>query len=194
MLKGVFGGHADTILSSIRKVVKAEISKQEGGAHFPLAAIKEEFKGNPAKSLSFDDEFIEGLLNTQKDASDCYAILSLIYSHFNFTVQPFHKDHLHPASYFRHLKKSDFNSEEDYQFYSNPENWNGVANLQLLNGSLNQSKLDTPLQEWVRKNKIDISGQLIPNISLEPSEFRAFITERRSMLKNILKSKMDATK
>lgn len=191
ILKGVFGGHADTTLTSLRKVIREMIDSAKGAPKFPYNAIKEVFKADPAKNLSFDDEFIDGLLKVQKDSPDCYSILSLIYSHLNFTVQPFHKDHLHPQKYFENLKKTDFSSEDDYVFYTDPENWNSVANLQLLNAALNQSKLATPLKEWVRKNKIDKSLQLIPDVSLETSDFRGFIDSRRRLLKDILKSKLE---
>jgi len=152
LLKGVFGSQSDSVLSTLRKTIKAELSDTSKTPVFPLDKIKDEFKSDPAKNLSFDDELIEGILTTQKDSPDCYSILSLLYSHLNYGNQDYHKDHLHPASYFRKLKKEDFPTEEDFSFYSDPSNWNSVANLQLLNGTLNQSKLDTPLEDWVNIN------------------------------------------
>jgi uncharacterized protein with ParB-like and HNH nuclease domain len=189
LLKGVFGSQSDSVLMGIRKAIKTELADTTKLPAFPLDRIREEFKGNPVKNLSFDDEFINGLLTTQKDASDCFAILSLMYSHLNFGNQDYHKDHLHPASYFSNHKPSDYKTTDDYAFYSDAINWNGIANLQLLNGTLNQSKLDSPLKEWVRKNNIDIVNQLIPNVSLDIVDFRTFLTERKALLKKQL-SKM----
>ena len=154
LLKGVFGGQSDSVLSGIRKTIKAELEGSNKTSLFPIEKIKEEFKANPSKNLSFDDEFIQGLLTTQKDASDCFIILSLIYSHFNFGNQEYHKDHLHPESYFKKCKRTDFSDEEEFQFYTSPTNWNSILNLQLLNGTLNLSKLDTPLEQWVIKNNV----------------------------------------
>ena len=57
---------------------------------------------------------LEGLLITQKDAPDCFAILSLIYSHLNFGNQDYHKDHLHPASYFYGIKRAYFQTDDDF--------------------------------------------------------------------------------
>jgi hypothetical protein len=62
-----------------------------------------------------------------------------------------------------------------------------IANLQLLNGRLNQSKLATPLKEWVEANNIDRTNQLIPEGSLDIGDFRNFIINRRELLKNHIK-------
>jgi hypothetical protein len=186
ILKGVFGGQSDTVLTGIRKAIRAELADTTKRPLFPLERIKDEFKGNPAKNLSFDDEFINGLLSTQKDAPDCFAILSLMYSHLNFGNQDYHKDHLHPASYFANHKRSNYQTDEEFTFYSDPVNWNGIANLQLLNGTLNQSKLDSSLKDWVQNNNIDLVNQLIPNVSLDIKDFKAFLSERKALLKKQL--------
>jgi hypothetical protein len=198
LLKGVFGSQSDTVLTSIKKVIKAELADTSKQPTFPLDRIKDEFKANPAKNLSFDDDFIEGLLTTQKDASDCFPILSLIYSHLNFGNQDYHKDHLHPASYFYNSKRADYQTDEDFKFYTDPVNWNSILNLQLLNGTLNQSKLDTPLKDWVISSNVDKINQLIPeigkdendidfNVSLDIADFKTFLTERKKLLVGQLK-------
>ncbi|UOE49147.1 DUF262 domain-containing protein [Mucilaginibacter sp. SMC90] len=187
LLKGVFSSQSDNVLNNIRKVIKSELETAGGIATFPLDRIKAEFKGNPSKSLSFDDEYIEGLLSTQKDAGDAFTILSLLYSHLNFTQQVFHKDHLHPAAYFNSIKREDFQSEGDFNYYKDPSNWNSIVNLQLLNGSMNQSKLDTPLHDWVVNNRVDRINQLIPDVSLQPDDLRVFLSERKKMLIEQLK-------
>lgn len=191
LLKGVFGSQTDTVLTSIKKAIKAELTETTKQPAFPLDRIKDEFKGNPAKNLSFDDDFIEGLLTTQKDASDCFPILSLIYSHLNFGNQDYHKDHLHPASYFYNSKRADYQTEEDFKFYTDPTNWNSILNLQLLNGTLNQSKLDSPLKDWVTKNNIDKVNQLIPDVSLDITDFKTFLTARKSLLVRQLKKMVE---
>lgn len=184
LLKGVFGGQSDAVLTNIRKVLLANINFPS----FPLKQIKDEFKTNPSKNLSFDDDFINGLLTIQKDDANCYPVLSLLYSHLNFEIQPYHKDHLHPEDYFRKCKQAVFNTIEDFNFYKDSENWNSIVNLQLLNGSLNQSKLATPLIDWVRDNNIDKVNQLIPtDVSLDIKDFREFIDKRKELLKDKFK-------
>lgn len=184
LLKGVFGGQSDGVLRGIRKVLKQHI----GSGVFPYEEIKEGFKSNASKNLSFDDELIDGILTIQKDDSSCYPILALLYSHLNFETQTFHKDHLHPASYFLKLKRSSFENDDDYKFYKDPGNWNSICNLQLLNSSLNESKQDMPLSQWIAEKSIDLDNQLIPkNVSLDISDFRDFVSKRRAYLKQRLK-------
>lgn len=183
LLKGVFGGQPDNVLNKIRKVLE----KHKGDCVFPLDEIKDTFKEDAVKNLSFSEEFIDGLLTTQKDQANCYTILALIYTHLNFN-QEFHKDHLHPFSFFDKLEQGTM-SDEEYAFYKNPLNYNSILNLQLLNSSLNESKLDTPLIQWVKEKNIDLDTQLIPkNVSLDITNFKDFITERRKMLKQRLLS------
>lgn len=185
LLKGVFGGQSDNVLSGIRKVL---IKNIENGT-FPFEQIKAEFASNDAKSLSLSDEVILDLLKTQKDAPNCYAILALLYSHLHYDTVVYHKDHLHPASKFEKLKEIDFPNKSQYQFYKNPENWNSIVNLQLLSSATNESKNDEELSEWISKNNIDLESHLIPSdVSLDFNNFEAFICKRKKLLVDTIKS------
>lgn len=185
LLKGVFGGQSDSVISSIRKVLKRKINE----GIFPFEDIKAEFASNDAKSLSLSDEVIEDILKTQKDAPNCYAILALLYSHLHYDTVVYHKDHLHPASKFEKLKKDDFSDPQKYFFYTNPENWNSILNLQLLSSSTNESKNDVDLATWIKDNKIDLKSQIIPiDTSLEFDDFETFIIERRKLLIKTVKN------
>lgn len=178
LLKRIFGAQSDVVLSNIRRVMAANRDK----SYFPYEEIKEDFKSNPLKNLSFDAAQIDSLLRTQKDEADCFSILAILYYHINFG-QELHMDHLHPISYFKGLKRPNEMLEYDYEFYTNSENYNSILNLQLLNGILNESKGDMPLEDWVNENEIDLDYQLIPKgVSLDIKDFRAFITERRELL------------
>lgn len=183
LLKGVFGGQSDNVLNKIRNVLKVH----KGDCTFPVKEIKEAFRDDPSKNLSFTNELVDDLLSTQKEQANCYIILALLYSHLTFDKSSkFHMDHLHPYSYFEKLRQGKM-SEDDYKFYKDPQNYNSVLNLQLLNGSLNESKSDRPLAEWVKENDVDLDNQLIPkNVSLDVSDFREFIEARRHLLKQRL--------
>lgn len=184
LLKGVFGGHSDSVLTTIKKVLSDKEIKV-----FPYEKIKLAFASDDAKSLTLSDEFIDDVLKTQKDSANCYAVLALLYSHLHYDTVSYHKDHLHPASHFLKLKPSDFADINTYNFYTNPENWNSVLNLQLLSANSNESKNDEELKSWVESNNIDRESRLIPkNISLEFSDFPVFIRERKELLTRILKS------
>ena len=183
LLKRVFGGQSDSVLIGIRNVLEAKINDNV----FPLEDIKNAFKENPSKNLSFDDEFINGLLSLHKDDLSCYPVMALIYSHLDFGNQTYHLDHLHPKSYFENLKKTEEMSEEEFRFYKDSSNWDTIPNLQMLNGILNESKNDTPLKDWIVVNKVDLDNQLIPkDLSLDIKDFKNFITKRKETLKERL--------
>lgn len=185
LLKGVFGGQSDSVLTGIRKVLKSNLKKQI----FPFEQIKAEFASNDAKSLTLSDEVIDDILKTQKDAPNSYAILALLYSHLRYDTIAYHKDHLHPAAKFCKLKESDFSNKEEYDFYRNVENWNSILNLQLLDGSTNESKNDEELSEWVMDKNIDLKSHLIPeNVSLDFKDFRNFIEKRKELLTTTIKA------
>jgi hypothetical protein len=189
LLKGVFGGQSDNVLTGVRKV----LNKNLGNGIFPFDEIKAEFAANDAKSLSLSDEVIEDILKTQKDSPNCYAILALLYSHLQYDSVLFHKDHLHPASKFLKLSRDDFDSEEKYLFFTNTENWNSILNLQLLSSSSNESKNDEDLNVWVANKGIDLSSRLIPlETSLEFDDFEEFIKNRKKLLINTIKTIIDS--
>jgi len=95
------------------------------------------------------------LLESQKDTSDAFYVLTLLQPNLDYYNQDFRQDHLHPASVFYDEKKmKSFIPESDWAFASNKKNWNSVLNLQLLNGTLNSKKNDQPLDLWASENKI----------------------------------------
>lgn len=185
LLKGVFGGQTDTILTKIRNVLKNHV-----GDIFPLNDIINAFKGQD-RNFSFDDDFIKNILRTQKNSSACYPILSLLYSHLSFENDRYHMDHLHPAISFSRERLIEFFGSEDKipsEYFTNPEYWNSVVNLQLLNSGLNESKNDTPLSDWIKNNHINIETQLIPSgTSYDFKDFVAFYDERMKLLEGRLK-------
>lgn len=186
LLKGVFGGQTDAILTKIRNILR-----EYKGDTFPLKEMITSFRGQE-KNFNFDDDFIDSLLRTQKDSASCYPILALLYSHMNFENDRYHKDHLHPAAAFSKQRLIEtFGSEEAIpsDYYTNRECWNGIVNLQLLNSGLNESKNDEPLADWLKKNNVNAETQLIPSdVSYDFRDFVEFYDKRKSLLVNKLKT------
>ena len=188
LLRGVFGGQGDTVLTNLRKIIRTNISSSAG---FPLDEIVIDYKGT-TKDITFDDDFIDRLLKTQKEDSSCFSILALLFPDLDFT-QSIDIDHLHPDSSFR-KKKLDaigvFANPGGRSFYENHENWNGIANLHLLNSSLNKSKRDVPLDQWLAKQKgTKAADLLIPTrTDLSFREFESFVEARVKLLKQKLGS------
>lgn len=192
LLKSIFGGQTDAVLTSIRKVIKSNITKDI----FPFADIVYEFSNNPSKNYRLDDEFIDGVLHARYDDNDTFYILSIMYPDLDYYNQNFHKDHLHPKSFFEDQKNiiSTY-PQEDIEFCSDPEHWDSILNLQLLNGLSNQSKLAKPLKDWVEDNDIKTDSMFISNnTSLDIKDFKSFIEERRKNIKEYLSKILQFTR
>jgi hypothetical protein len=190
LLKGVFGGQADSILTSMRDVLDKNLTE----AAFPLEQIIERYKATN-KDLRFDEEYVDSLLNIQHGEGRCRALLHLLFPEMNAT-EVFHIDHLHPKSSFekKGLKKLTHlqENEELFRFYSDPKHWNAVPNLHLLNDSQNISKNARPLKEWIEDKNIHISAKdlLVEGAGLDFTDFKLFYEQRRLALKNRLKNRV----
>lgn len=199
LVKRIFGGQADNILTSIRSVFTQDIDKyfiKEDITIFPKQLIIEKLKGT-TKDMSMDYDYIDNILLTQKDDRLAFSILSLLYPNLDYKNGNFHKDHLHPEDFFKkdeYLKLNNID-EEKYQFYKDSLNWNSILNLQLLDANENMSKQDKSLKEWIEyeanKQSCTIEkfcdDHVIP-YKLEFSDFEEFINERRKILRIKLKS------
>ena len=186
LLKGIFGGTSDTILKKIRDTIKNSSSKE-----FPLQEIIDSFKGE-TKNYSFDDEFINSLVESEFGSSDCSLVLKLLYQPILLTYgKAVHEDHMHPKSFFEDKDKNKLNSlnlsDSDKEFYLN--NYNKLSNLQLLDPDNNLYKSDKPLKEWVNNQNISLKDlYLDSNSSLEISDFKSFIETRKTKIKDKLKN------
>lgn len=190
LLKGIFGGQADAILTSMREVLKANMTAVE----FPLDAVIERYKATN-KDLRFDDEYIESMLNIQYGEGRCRALLHLLFPEMD-PSRVYHIDHLHPKAEFdgRRLNKHDFLSanKQMLSFYQDPAHWNSIANLHLLNDSQNTSKGDRKLSDWLDDPSVHVSRNdlLVGETSLAFEDFRDFYRTRRANLKKRLVSRV----
>ena len=89
------------------------------------------------------------------------------------------------------LKSANSNnlSTEQVEFFTNPQNYNSVLNLQLLESSENASKNDASLADWVQSRGLKNYELLVdPDVSLDIKDFEAFIESRKRVLRDKLKS------
>ena len=190
LLKGVFGGQADSILSSMRDVLVKHLTDDT----FPLPAIIDRYKATN-KDLRFDEETLDKLLETQHGEGRCRALLHLLFPEMNVS-EVFHIDHLHPRASFdkKLLNKASFLQDDErlMAFYRDPVHWNAIPNLHLLNHSQNLAKKDRPLKEWLSDQNVHLSPSdlLIENVDLEFTSFKAFYLARREVLKQRLISRV----
>jgi hypothetical protein len=188
LLKGIFGGQSDSMLTSLRKIIRENITTIK---EFPLTEIVTELRGR-TKDLDFDDDFIDRLLKTQKDDASCFSILALLFPDLDYS-QALDIDHLHPAVAFSKKNLDSLgvlNNSNSRAFYESRENWNSITNLHLLNSSKNKSKKDVSLENWISKQTgLRQEDLLIPTgTDLSFSAFELFINSRRKFLKQKLHS------
>ncbi len=185
LLKRTFSGQPDNVLRPVREV----INNSNNG--FPFAEIILKLKGS-TKAISFDDDEIDNLLYYQYGQAYTYSVLAFIYPSLDFRNK-FHQDHIFPKKLFtaKRLKKRGI-KEEDIEFYL--ENYNYLANIQLLEGVPNQEKSGTDFDVWIKEkypNKDDRKAYMdrnyIPDIDLSLENFKEFIEKREKLIVSAFK-------
>lgn len=185
LLKKVFSGQPDNVLRLVREIIK-----QSSGL-FPMRDIFEKQRGT-SKSFIFGDDEIDNLFRCKYGNAFTYSILALLYPSLNFKGK-FHEDHIFPKSLFTESKLKKLNvPERDIEFCL--ENYNCVANLQLLEGIPNEEKSQTMFDQWIEiaypdktERVLYMERNYIPNVSLDIRNFREFIEKRSELIKKEIK-------
>lgn len=187
LLKRTFSGQPDNVLRPMRQVLSEHYSS------FPLSGIIEKFKGG-SKSILFTGDEIENLFYYRYGQSYTFSALAILYPSLDFRNK-FHQDHIFPKSFFTKKKLTDkgITGENQVEFYLN--NFNCLANIQLLEGIPNQEKSDTDFEEWFCKicsteqeRKEYMNKHYIPNVDMSFDNFENFIIERKKLMANKFKS------
>ncbi|MFZ5862846.1 MAG: DUF262 domain-containing protein [Nitrospirota bacterium] len=193
LLKSVFSSKTDTLLGAIRTTLQ---NKNVQG--FPFGALDKTLASHGVP-LRFSDEELNTLLDVEYGTRNAFSVLAAVYPALN-TQFKFHLDHIYPKSGFdrRKLKKTAF-SDDDIEFYMS--SFNQIPNLQMLEGVANQSKLDTPFEDWIKPLQADAvswtnyrSQHTIPALtSYGLKNFKEFHSTRRKLLFEKLKNELPAT-
>ena len=187
LLKRAFGGHADNVLRTVRRAIIEE------NKYFPIESIARKFKGTP-KAIEFNDEEIDNLFFYRYGQSYTFSTLALLYPAIDFK-NIYHIDHIYPRSFFTSKKLMKRGIEEDkVEFYW--DNFDRIANLQLLEGIPNIEKSDMDFHKWLLKiypNEIErkdfMKKNYIPfKIDLSFENFKDFIEKRKELMTQKFKS------
>jgi uncharacterized protein with ParB-like and HNH nuclease domain len=186
LIKRTFSGQPDNVLRPIRSTIEANNSL------FPLDEITQELKGK-SKSLDFNDDEIENLLLSEYGKKHTFSVLALLYPSLDYRNK-FHQDHIFPRSHFSKNKLEKKGIDENkFEFYQN--NFNYLANIQLLEGIPNQEKSDMDFKEWLYKTYPDeqsrkdfMTKHYIPDVDLTFDNFETFIVERKKLIFDKFKS------
>jgi len=185
LVKRLFGGTSDNVLSQIRKAFTEDVTKTpipDGLSHFPVDTVNSQLK----KDSGISDEFIEELLMTQKDNKYAFSLLALLFPNLDFKNNNFHKDHLHPENSFSVLTE-DLGVKIDWKEY------NSLKNLQMLDANENMSKNAESLDIWVEKETRTkdrtsfLINHHIPDVDLGLDNFIEYLAKRSDILKAQLK-------
>lgn len=183
LLKNIYGGQGDQIISVLRKSIKENNDKKI----FPIESIlNTRLPSN--KSLKIDEDDIDDFLN-QKKGSKTFLTLSILYPNRKFNMVRYQQDHIHPYTGFENKKLLEAKIPKE-----NWEKWqllkDTLPNLQLLESSQNASKNDIPLKKWLdgSNNKISDMGKYleenyIPDTERDFSNFYCFYEERKKLIK-----------
>ena len=181
LLKRVFSFMPDGVL----KPVRDSIVKNDTG-EFPLEEIIKYFKGGN-RNLTFSSDEINNLLSSKYGQGNTLVIMSILYPWADLRNN-FHIDHIFPKSGFTKKKLKNRNVPEDSIEYC-LENYNYIANLQLLEAIPNIEKSNMDFDKWITATILDDAldnyktKHYIPkDIDLVITNFEKFIVEREKMI------------
>lgn len=186
MLKRSFSGQPDNVLRPVRQIIL------ENNTVFPIEKIVDNFKGG-TKSIIFNDDEIDNLFHYKYGQSYTFSTLALLYPTLDFKNK-FHVDHIYPQAFFTKKKLTKNGVPHDkHDFYF--DNYNYLANLQLLEGIPNQEKSDMDFKTWLERtyrNPADrkdfMKKHYIPDIDLSFDNFENFIKGREELMFDAYKS------
>ena len=190
LLKRAFSGTPDNILRPLRQVINSHANQngQDGYQNtFPLEAIIEEFRGKP-KSLIFTDDDINALFDYKYGSAYTFSTLALLYPTLDFKNK-FHVDHIFPKSLFKRASLEKIGVGED-KINVFIDEFDFLANLQLLEGIPNIEKSNKDFKEWLHSTYLDYQARqhfmernYIPDVDLSLENFDIFISGRTKLMK-----------
>lgn len=192
LLKNVYGGQGDQVIARFRDVLRVE-SESEGKKHYTLSDKHFSFdkissaKLPASKSLKITREDIDEFMDYKKGAN-AFFVLSFLYPQLKFNQINFHQDHIHPDSGFTDAKLRTSEIPEQ-----NWEDWkwkkDRLPNLQLMEGSQNESKNKKAFRLWLDegkgipdREKFLLDNYIPEKVSLEFPDFGQFYVARREKL------------
>ena len=189
---GIWGSGLDTLLTALRQVIR-----ENDAGDFPITEIRQEMSRR-GKSLAFEKEETEELAEMQYRNGMTFALLSQLFPFVDLSNN-FHIDHIFPEARFTYSRLRDAGvpdaKMDDFQQLKN-----GLANLQLLQGTQNNEKRAKMPAEWLsRKFHDDPEGKqaymeqhLLEEIPEEITEFDVFFAARKMRLKSKIEELLES--
>jgi hypothetical protein len=176
--------------------LRAAIIKTHGTNGWPSDELESEM-ARRGRGLRFEEEEIEDLLDVEYRDRRTFALLSLLYPYVDFR-NVFHIDHVFPQSCFRKpvLVKAGVAAEAVDDF---KDKMDRLANLQLLDGALNQAKSDSLPADWVATQFPTAAARAayterhdLGELPAELTRFPDFYAARRRLMRERLRNLLGA--
>ncbi|MDF1722046.1 MAG: DUF262 domain-containing HNH endonuclease family protein [Minwuia sp.] len=145
LLNNVFGGNSDQTIGIARALVR------DGMGHssdFPFMELSEGLQKRRGRTVAFDSNNTDALLDTRYGQRTCFLGLSTIYDEHNWGSAIYHIDHIIPRSLgarknLQRLELPEPRIEEILQCVDR------IGNLQLLPGRENSEKSNMEFFDWI---------------------------------------------
>ena len=179
---GIWGSGLDTLLTALREVIR-----NSAGSEFPAAELRR-VMAQRGKTLDFVEEEIEDLADMRLGDQRIFALLTMLFPHLE-SRDGSDIDHVFPKSKFapNRLKSACVADEEIGAFRDCCDR---LANLQLLDRSINQEKRATLPADWLDVHCPDDQARqnycnrhLLGDVPREITEFTDFYSIRRQQLR-----------
>ena len=169
---GIWGSGLDTLLMSIRDAISDNL--QDG---FPRAAIEEAMRRR-GKDLSFDDDDLDLVLDSQYRDRRTFGILTLLYPFVDVRRNQFEVDHVFPRGQLT-VPRLRSAGVPDSMHDKIKDRINGIANLQLLADDRNRNKGDMLPSKWLHDRFTDAATKEEHkerhDLGDPPSDIREFV-------------------
>ena len=179
---GIWGSGLDTLLTMLRDVLRAE-----SNGHFPAAELRI-VMARRGKSLDFTQEEVEDLADMKINDRRAFSLLALLFQFINFRTHHFHIDHVFPKSRFTPAQLRNVGVKEEHMD-TFTDCVDRIANLQLLEGVINNEKRAKLPMVWIQEHYPDDESRqryceqyLLGEIPQDITDFISFYEARRERL------------
>ena len=178
---GIWGSGLDTLLTALREVIRNSDSSE-----FPAASLRR-IMAQRSKTLDFVEEEIEELADMRLGDRRIFPLLTMLFPHLG-SRDGSDIDHVFPKSRFTSSRLKSACVDEDFfdEFQDRSER---LANLQLLDRSVNNEKRATLPSDWLgvhclspEARKAYCDRHQLGDVPENINEFMDFYSERRARL------------
>jgi hypothetical protein len=193
IMPGIWGSGLDSLLRDLRQGID-----EHGANGFPSAVLEKRMAAR-GKSLAVTPEQIEDILCLSYGSARTFAVLAVLFPHVN-TRNIHHVDHVFPQALLSRPKLRLAGIEEGTADEIQARR-DQLPNLQLLEGSQNISKSDTPPALWASSVfptpdtfRANLDRNDIPRLPKDVTEFGDFFDQRRGALARRISLALGATR